>query len=178
MQSTGYILRTDRLGLRELYRTSDLAALAEVFADPYARQFYPHHAQEEKLRRWIEWSQRNYRELGFGLWALEMRACGQFIGDAGLTLQSVEGRRMLEIGYHIHASRRGLGLATEAARACLRWAFHNTKHDTVCSIVHPENAASIRVAEKVHQSRRTFRAPSGTMLLFYSARCMGAEAAV
>ena len=169
MQSPDYILRTERLGLRE-YRSSDLAALADVFSDPYARRFYPDHGQEERLRGWIEWSQRNYRVLGFGLWALELLDSGQFAGDAGLTLQPVGGRPMLEVGYHIHASLRGRGLATEVARACLHWAFSNTQHGLVCSIVHPDNAASIRVAEKVHRSRRTFAGRSGPMLLFYTSR--------
>jgi len=144
--------------------------LAEVFADAYARRFYPNHSQPEKLVAWIEWSQGNYEKHGFGLWALELLSSGRFAGDAGLTLQPVDGELLLEIGYHIHPDLRGQGLATEAARACLSWAFEHTAHELVCSIVHPENAASARVAERIHRLKRTCQTQSGEALLFYTTR--------
>jgi RimJ/RimL family protein N-acetyltransferase len=54
--------------------------------------------------------------------------------------------------------------------ACLNWAFDNTAHIIVCSIVHPDNVASIRVAEKVHKLKRTCQGKSGPSLLFYTTR--------
>jgi RimJ/RimL family protein N-acetyltransferase len=152
------------------YVPDDVAALAPVFADAYAAQFYPHHSDPKRLVSWIEWSRQNYREHGFGLWALELRSDGTFAGDAGLTLQPVEGDSMLEIGYHIHPALRAQGLASEAAVACLSWAFENTDHDVVCSIVHPDNLASIRVAERVHTSRRSYESISGERRLFFTTR--------
>jgi RimJ/RimL family protein N-acetyltransferase len=169
MNAPGYLLKSARLGFRE-YLDSDLVGTAQVFGDAYARRFYPEHGKDEKLRAWIAWSQRNYAGLGFGLWAIELLSTGQFIGDAGLTLQPVEATNLLEIGYHVHPAFRGRGLATEAARECLNWAFENTAHTIVCSIVHPENVASIRVAEKVHKLNRTFQGQSGPSLLFYTTR--------
>ena len=107
------ILRTERLRLRA-YTTADEAELFEVFADPYARRFYPEMAERANVRAWIEWNLRNYDEFGFGLWAIELNAEGQFIGDCGLTYQDVEGWRELEIGYHVTERERGKGYATEA----------------------------------------------------------------
>jgi RimJ/RimL family protein N-acetyltransferase len=169
MATSGYRLTSARLGFRE-YRDDDIVGMEEVFGDAYARRFYPEHGKEEKLRAWIAWNQRNYSAYGFGLWAIELLSTRQFIGDAGLTFQPVEGTDLVEIGYHVHPSLRGQGLATEAARACLNWAFENTPHGTVCSIVHPENIASIRVAEKIHRLQRTFQGKSGPHLLFYTMR--------
>jgi RimJ/RimL family protein N-acetyltransferase len=169
MNALGYLLKSARLGFRE-YRDNDVVWMAQVFGDAYARRFYPEHGKDEKLRAWITWSQRNYAAHGFGLWAIELLSSGQFIGDAGLTLQRVEATSLLEVGYHVHPSYRGRGLATEAAHACLNWAFENTPYSTVCSIVHPENVASIRVAEKVHRLKRTFTGNSGPSLLFYTTR--------
>lgn len=167
MSTPDYLLRTSRLGFRQLHE-SDVSALAEVFSDTYARRFYPAHGQHDKLQAWITWSQRNYAEHGFGLWAIELLSTGEFVGDAGLTFQLVEGATLLEIGYHVHPSLRGKGLATEAAIACLKWAFDNTLQNTVCSIVHPENIASIHVAGKTHRSKRMFQGTKGPSLLFYT----------
>lgn len=164
-----YVLRSDRLGFRE-YREGDLLQLAEMFGDSYARRFYPEHGSDDRLQGWIAWNQRNYASHGFGLWVIEFLGSGRFVGDAGLTFQEVEASSLLEIGYHVHPKFRCQGFATEAALACLRWAFESTTHDLVCSIVHPENVASIRVAEKTHRLRRPIQGKSGPSLLFYTTR--------
>jgi RimJ/RimL family protein N-acetyltransferase len=135
----------------------------------YARRFYPGHGRREKLVGWIEWNLRNYEEHGYGLWALELLGDGTFVGDAGLTWQPVEGEWWLEIGYHIHPAQRRTRLATEAARACRDWAFANTDCAQVCSIVHPENAASLTVAGRVHETRRLVQSAAGDR--WFSARC-------
>lgn len=80
------------------YSIADEAELFDVFADPYARRFYPQMVDLAKLGAWIEWNLRNYDEFGF--WAMELKARAQFVGDCGLTYQDVEGRRELGIGYH------------------------------------------------------------------------------
>ena len=164
-----YLLKTRRLGFRH-YSHDDLDLLQDVFADEYARTFYPNHDRLEVLKSWIDWSLRGYRDLGFGLWALETLQDGRFIGDAGPTLQQVEGSRLLEVGYHIHPALRGQGLATEAAAACIEWAFRNTSHEAVGSIVDPRNIASIGVASKLYSRTRQFQGRTGRMLLFYTER--------
>src|SRR5690606_10496970 len=78
------ILETDRLRLRR-YTLEDEAALFDVFADAGAREFYPQMTDRAKVRAWIEWNLRNYAEFGFGLWAIESKESGQFLGDCGLT---------------------------------------------------------------------------------------------
>jgi RimJ/RimL family protein N-acetyltransferase len=99
------------------YTTADEAELFDMFADPYARRFYPEMVDRPKVRAWIEWNLHNYDEFGFGLWAMELKVDGQFVGDCGLTYQDVDGRRELEIGYHVVERERGKGYATEAAHA-------------------------------------------------------------
>jgi len=163
------IIRTERLRLRA-YTPADEAELFEVFADPYARRFYPEMADPAKVRAWIEWNLRNYDELGFGLWAMELNTKGRLIGDCGLTYQDVEGRRELEIGYHVIASERGKGYATEGARECLEFGFTRTSCESICSIVRPSNAASCAVAARIHTTRREFIKGGRTALLFNTTR--------
>jgi len=157
---------TARLRLRP-YILDDESALYEVFADPYARTFYPEMADRDKVRKWIEWNLRNYDEFGFGLWAVELKVSGEFIGDCGLTYQDVEGERELEVGYHVVQRERGKGYATEAARACLDFGFNRTPCESICSIVRPSNIASCAVAARIHTERREFM-KGGSIAVLYS----------
>lgn len=149
------VLTTDRLVLREL-RSDDADALLEVLGDPVAMAYYPAPFDREAVMRWIALSRASYEANGFGLWAVIRRTDGRFLGDCGVILQSVDRRTIPEVGYHIVRTEQGRGYATEAARACLAWAFDRTDHDTVCSIVHPDNAASRAVAAKIHRHMREF----------------------
>jgi ribosomal-protein-alanine N-acetyltransferase len=163
------VLQTERLRLRA-YTAADEAELFDVFADPYARRFYPEMADRSNVRAWIQRNLRNYDEFGFGLWAMELKAEGQFIGDGGLTYQDVEGRRELEIGYHVIERERGRGYATEAARACLNFGFTRTSCESICSIVRPSNTASCALAARIHTARREFTKTGRPALLFHTTR--------
>jgi RimJ/RimL family protein N-acetyltransferase len=157
---------TARLRFRR-YRPEDAGDVAEMFSDPQARRFYP----DVTAEGWIEWNLRNYATHGFGLWVIEHRDEGWFLGDCGLTYQTVEGEQLLEVGYHLKEQHRGYGYATEAARACVAYVFDGLAVPLICSIVDPENTASIRVASHLHTAHRTFRNKQGrSMELYWSTR--------
>ena len=106
---------------------------------------------------------------GFGLWVIEHKKKGSFLGDCGLTYQLVERQQLLEVGYHLQARHRGNGYATEAGRACIAYAFDDLAPSLVCSIVDPDNTASIGVASRLHATHRTFTNDGGqTMRLYWS----------
>ena len=159
----------ERLRLRP-YTISDEVGLFDVFADADARTFYPEMSDPAKVRAWIEWNLENYDKFGFGLWALEVKVSGKFIGDCGLTYQDVEGRSELEIGYHVVERERRKGYAKEAARACLDFGFRRTPCASICSIVRPSNAASCVVAASIHTEYREFLKGGRPALLFYTTR--------
>jgi RimJ/RimL family protein N-acetyltransferase len=167
MSRERYVIETARLGFRR-YRPTDEALLLPVFADPYAAQFYPAMGQSEGIARWINWNLKNYEEYGFGLWALELLETGGFIGDAGITYQTVENQKILEIGWHIHPMYRSQGYATEAGQECLRYGFGSLHAAMLSSIVDPANIASIKVAERVHEQRRAYQGKNGAMHLYYT----------
>ncbi len=161
---------TERLRFREM-RPVDVDDLYTMFADAAARRFYPRMRDVTHVRGWIDWNLQNYQRHGFGLWALHRIDTGVFVGDCGLTFQPVEGADALEIGYHVTAAERGKGFAVEAATAVLAHGFGVTDADRICSIVAPDNAASIRVASRVHASRRRFTNAEGDeRLLFHTER--------
>ena len=81
---------------------------------------------------------------GFGVWAVEERATGRFIGRIGC--MQPEGWPGFEVAYTLARHAWGRGYAREGAAAALRYAREVLGRDDIISIVRPGNAASIRVA--------------------------------
>jgi RimJ/RimL family protein N-acetyltransferase len=143
----GVILETPRLRLRQ-YTFADTDALLAVLGDPVAMEFYPAPYDRQGVEDWISRNLERYRRDGHGLWAMVLKDSGQVIGDCGCSLQEVEGRKHVEIGYHVRRDLWGLGYATEAAQACKDYAFSTLGAPQVISLIRPENIRSRRVAEK------------------------------
>lgn len=144
--------QTSRLRLRP-YVTEDFESLRVILTDPVTMQYYPRPYDEKGVRRWIQWSLDNYAQYGFGLWALEIKETGEFIGDCGLTLQRINGQTLPEIGYHIHRAHWRRGYASEAALAVRDWAFTHTDYPALYSYMNVENEGSWRTAEKIGMTR-------------------------
>jgi RimJ/RimL family protein N-acetyltransferase len=131
---------------------ADLDAMAGLLGDPDVMRFYPAPKTREQAAAWIEWNERNYAEHGYGLWIIETHA-GDFVGDCGLTWQRVNWVGKLEVGYHVTPSWQGHGIATEAAAACRDFAHEHVEVRELVAIIHPDNRASERVAEKIGMHR-------------------------
>jgi RimJ/RimL family protein N-acetyltransferase len=131
----------------------DLDDMAALLGDPRVMRHYPRPKTRDEALAWIEWNQRLYRQEGFGLWLLTLRATGEFIGDCGLTPQEVDGTVDVEVGYRVRADRQGRGYATEAAAACRDHARDVLGVKRLIAIIHPDNTPSQRVAEKIGLSR-------------------------
>ena len=84
---------------------------------------------------------------GYGLWALTRRGDDRMIGRVGFF--NPEGWPGFEVGWTLARAAWGNGYATEGARRALEYAFDVLAEEKVISVIHPENAASIRVAEKI-----------------------------
>ena len=141
------VLETSRLRLRE-FAPQDADALAAVLSDPVAMQYYPAPFDRQGVEEWIERNRSRYQSDGYGLWAMVLKESGELIGDCGCFLRDVDGRDEIEIGYHVRRDLWGNGYATEAAQACMQYAFTKLGVDRVISLIRPENRQSVRVAEK------------------------------
>jgi RimJ/RimL family protein N-acetyltransferase len=128
---------------------SDLDDLAKLFADPDVMRYYPRPKTRDEAQGWIDWNQRLYRDEGFGLWTVTLRSTGEYVGDCGLTIQKPEGKREIEVGYHVRPDLQGKGYATEAATACRDYAAKVLGVGRLIAIIHPDNLPSQRVAEKI-----------------------------
>lgn len=141
-------LQTDRLTLRML-RESDFEAYAEMCADPEVARYIGDGLPVSRPQAWRNlammvghWSLR-----GYGMWAVEERSSGQLIGRVGFW--QPEGWPGFELGWMLRRSYWGRGYATEGARAALQFGFHQLGQPQIVSLIHPDNAASIRVAQRL-----------------------------
>ncbi|YCK80856.1 GNAT family N-acetyltransferase [Arthrobacter sp. D3-18] len=138
---------TARLRFREM-TLDDLDEMSSMLGDPAVMTYYPAPKTRDEAAAWIEWNQTNYARDGFGLWIVETHD-GGFVGDCGLTWQQVNGRSELEVGYHVRRDLQGRGYATEAALACLELVRDVLRVGRLVAIIHPDNVASRRVAERL-----------------------------
>ncbi len=119
-------LETERLILRRL-TPDDADAIFAVIGDRVAMRYYPRTFTREDAVEWIERNLRRYENDGYGLLAIVLKSNGEVIGDCGLSWQLADEEPVLELGYHLRRDHWGHGYATEAARACMEYAFRVLK---------------------------------------------------
>jgi RimJ/RimL family protein N-acetyltransferase len=88
--------------------------------------------------------------LGTGRF-VERKSDGVFLGRLGL--YNPEGWPGLEVGWAIDRAYWGNGYAPEGARAAIQFGFETLGVDRLISLIYPENANSIRVAQKLGMRR-------------------------
>ena len=65
-----------------------------------------------------------------------------------LVRREIDGAKEIEVGYVLARHAQGQGIATEAARACMNYAFTTLCEERIISLIHPDNLPSRRVAER------------------------------
>ena len=146
------IIETPRLRLRA-FGQEDLAAWSVTMADPEVVRHLggTPFGREDTWRR-ILMSTGAWLTHGYGYWAIERKEEGDLIGQAGFAdfkrdmQPSIEG--LPEMGWIFAPHSHGKGYASEAVRAGLAWADEKLKAPVIPAIIDPENAPSIRVAER------------------------------
>ncbi|MDP1028577.1 GNAT family N-acetyltransferase [Sphingomonas sp. KR1UV-12] len=149
---TAPTLRTARLILSG-HRPDDLDALTAIWSDPLVYAHIGGRARDREevwlrlLRHIGQWT-----AFGHGMWVLREAETGQIVGEAGLmtSRRTVEPPLpdLPEAGWTLASYAHGRGLAREAMEAVLDWAGHAGVARTGC-IIDPDNAASIRLAERL-----------------------------
>ena len=142
------VVETEQLFFRKL-TMDDLQVLHSILSDEEVMKYYPKAFDMNKTKSWIEWNIDNYRKYGFGLWAVILKENNQLIGDCGITMQNIHNNLVPEIGYHIDKRFWNKGYATQAAKACLQYAFDVLQLDEVYCYQKYTNLPSRRVAEKM-----------------------------
>jgi RimJ/RimL family protein N-acetyltransferase len=160
-------LETERLRLRQFVE-ADLDDYARICADSESMRYIGPGTPLSRADAWRSMAQAlgHWQLRGYGLWAVEEKRTGAFVGRIGLIYP--EGWPALEVGWMIDRARWGRGLATEGGRAAMQFAFDHLKRERISSVIRPQNAASIRVAEKLGmQPERTMQL-NGLDVVIYS----------
>ena len=143
------ILETNRLILRQ-FHIRDGDALEHVFGDPEVMRYGPGVQTQAWVNDWLRDCMENYRQWGFGPWAVVEKTVSVVIGYAGLYhFSDIDGHPEIEVGYRLMRSHWGRGFATEAVKAIRQYAFHVLCLPRLIALIDPQNTASIRVAEKI-----------------------------
>jgi RimJ/RimL family protein N-acetyltransferase len=162
------VLETERLRLRSFCK-GDIEGYAAMNADPEVLRYLAGAGAEPWDRG------RSWRHLAFllghwqlgdaGMWAVEHRETGDFIGVVGFA--APEGWPGFELAWTLTRCWWGHGYATEGARAALDYAFTVLEKARVISLIHPENRASIRVAERIGERLQGQIYHLGRDMLYY-----------
>ncbi len=139
------ILETQRLYLREMNQ-SDFESLCKILQDRDTMYAYEGAFSDDEVHEWLDRQIARYQKWNFGLWAVVLKETKEMIGQCGLTMQPWKEDEVLEIGYLFERSYWHKGYATEAAKACKKYAFEALHAAEVCSIIRDTNIASQKVA--------------------------------
>ena len=139
-------LTTARLRLRA-FRESDLDAYAAMMADPEVTRFLGSAGPMSRADAWRQMAMflGHWVLRGFGLWAVEELETGRLVGRIGCHYP--EGFPGFEVGYTLARDAWGRGYAREGVGAALAYARDVLHRSEIISLIRPDNARSIRVAE-------------------------------
>lgn len=146
-----YNQESERLVFRAI-TSDDFKNWAPFFIDNPAQRFvgadqftFP---PEEKAKNWLSKQIERQQEGKYGQLAVIEKSTGKFIGVGGIIERDLNNFVDFEITYSLLPTSWGSGYATELAVHFKEYAFNTIKSDSVISMIHKENVASINVAKK------------------------------
>jgi ribosomal-protein-alanine N-acetyltransferase len=142
------MLETKRLLIRP-FTPDDLASLINFRTDPRVSKYLGGGEMQnpKALKSRLDFYIGCYEKHGFGMCAMIWKDSGEMIGASGL--QPLENSEDIEVGYSLSYDFWGKGLATECAKAWLKFGFNEVGLDRIVAVAQPENKASWHVMEKL-----------------------------
>lgn len=141
-------IETARLRLRG-YTPDDLDHLSSIRADSVVMRYIGTGLPQDEVQSgaWLEKHRVRWEQHDFGMWAVALKGDETLLGWCGLAL--LDDTPEVEVGYGFSKASWGKGIATEAARASLRFSFEERNLDRIVAVAMPENTGSQRVMEKI-----------------------------
>lgn len=147
---------TDRLELRQ-WRESDLAPFAAMNADPVVMEHFPAPLDGAASEAMVDRARERIEQYGWGLYAVQIRDTGEFIGFTGLGVPRFEARftPCVEVGWRLVRQAWGHGCASEAARAALWVGFESVGLDEIVSFTTTTNLRSQATMRRIGMTHNT-----------------------
>ncbi len=157
-------IETPRLILRQ-WQASDLEPFHQLNRDPNVMRYFPAILSKQESDSIAERLTLIIEKTGWGFWAVELKETNEFIGFVGLLSQDESGipeTPFVEIGWRLSYAYWGKGYASEAAHACLKFAFEQLNLDAVYAFTALPNKPSRKVMERLemHNIKHDFDHPS------------------
>jgi RimJ/RimL family protein N-acetyltransferase len=149
---TPVVLKAGRVCLRQ-WQECDCEPFAQLNADPVAMEYFPFTLTRAESDAMVDRMRAAIDERGWGFWCLEIE--GRCAGFTGLNVPTFDARFLpaIEIGWRMLPHYWGRGLATEAARLALQYAFDVLKAPEIVAFTAVANARSRRVMERLGMRR-------------------------
>jgi len=141
-------IKTERLLLRT-YTTDDLESVYLIISDKDVMRFFSADVtvERETVLTSLPRRMEKWKTQGFGQFGVFDKRSEKLIGYCGL--QYLDNTNEVEIYYGFFKDFWGKGLATEAAKAVLRFGFEQVELEKIVAVTHPENTASQKVLLKL-----------------------------
>ncbi|MEM7102905.1 MAG: GNAT family N-acetyltransferase [Bacteroidota bacterium] len=143
------VIETERLILREMI-PGDVDDMLRLHSDPEVQKYTGENiiTSRKEIKEKIKLLRKqNYETHGFGRWVTILKEGMQFVGWAGV--KYLPEFDEIDLGYRFLKEHWGKGIATEASKAILEYAFNDLNLNRIIAIAMLDNKASIRVIEKV-----------------------------
>ncbi|QAV71046.1 N-acetyltransferase [Salinibacterium sp. UTAS2018] len=145
------VIRTPRVSLRP-HRMSDAARWHEIQSSPQVSQYtaWPQRSRRSSLRQLTRRTRQTSIRRVDDVLALAIEFEGELVGEISLQLRSLTAStRCLEVSWIVHPQFQGQGIAYEAMRPLFAYVRANIEALLLVAVVHPENAASVKLAHKL-----------------------------
>jgi [ribosomal protein S5]-alanine N-acetyltransferase len=156
-----YFLQSARLGFRQWSR-ADLPLAMALWGDPETTRFIGGPFSPEEIQERLDTEIDRTSRHNVQYWPIFLLESQEHVGCAGLRPYRL-GDQIFELGVHLRNAYWGRGLAEEAARAVIKFAFENVGVKALFAGHHPANSASQHLILKLG-FRRThveFYPPTG-----------------
>jgi RimJ/RimL family protein N-acetyltransferase len=149
------VIETARLILRG-WRAEDLEPWAAMNADPEVMRYFPAVLSTAEAEAVMARAQAHIDEHGYGLWAVERKADGRFLGFTGLKTLTPDNPLApgVEAGWRLTRHAWGQGYASEAAAASLKHGFDQLDLTSIVAFTATDNLASQAVMNRIGMTRR------------------------
>ena len=145
--SEKYLLKSERLGFR-WWTAEDMPLAQQLWGDLEVTKYFGGPFSEDEVRKRFKHERARRMVHGFQYWIIELLATGEFVGVCGLRPYR-PAEDIIELGFHLLPKFWGQGLATEAARAVIPYAFEKYSPKKLIAGHHPENVNSKKVLGKL-----------------------------
>ncbi len=158
---SNYIFTSERLGFRN-WTFNDADPLAEINNDDDVMEFFPFKPSKKDTQDFIYRMQEMQKEKGFCYFAVDLLNNQELIGFIGLCQQTYleDLGEFVDIGWRLKKSIWNQGYATEGAKACLEYGFHEIGLENIYSVAPEINTKSELIMKKIGMQRiKTFDHP-------------------